>query len=227
MKRTTLLLLLLVSILMAHATDELLVFKTNNFDGWVYNRSSVEINNSNISNDNITLYRDYSLTSPEVVAHNVKSITVNVTGRTKGVVEGGYSSTLGKVYVQLINDNDSVLREAKHTFATAELDRNFEVEFDITDFGDNPFRLRLACWDAEIASRFSVRKVLATVKEYISSGVLGDVNGDGIVTSADITALYDYLLNNDSSNVKNGDVNDDGEITAADITAVYTIMLTS
>ncbi len=53
----------------------------------------------------------------------------------------------------------------------------------------------------------------------------GDVNGDGSVTSADITALYNYLLNGDSSYIVNGDQNGDGEITSADVTAVYNILL--
>ena len=53
----------------------------------------------------------------------------------------------------------------------------------------------------------------------------GDVNGDGNVTAADVTALYDVLLNNDYSNVANGDQNGDGYITAADITAVYDVLL--
>ena len=53
----------------------------------------------------------------------------------------------------------------------------------------------------------------------------GDVNGDGTVTAADVTALYDFLLNNDSTNLLNGDQNGDGNITAGDITAVYSILL--
>lgn len=58
-----------------------------------------------------------------------------------------------------------------------------------------------------------------------SNSVPGDVNGDGTVTAADITALYDYMLNNDSSHITNGDQTGDGIITAADITAVYNIIL--
>ena len=57
------------------------------------------------------------------------------------------------------------------------------------------------------------------------SGISGDVNGDGAVTSADITTLYDYLLNNDTSSIVNGDVDGDGFITSGDVTAVYNIML--
>ena len=61
----------------------------------------------------------------------------------------------------------------------------------------------------------------------VNTSVPGDVNGDGTVTAADITALYDVLLNNDYSQIVNGDQTGDGIITAADITAVYTIMLSS
>ena len=57
------------------------------------------------------------------------------------------------------------------------------------------------------------------------SAIPGDVNGDGHVSSADITALYDYLLNSDTSNLVNGDVDNDGHITSGDVTAVYSIML--
>ncbi len=57
--------------------------------------------------------------------------------------------------------------------------------------------------------------------------VAGDVNGDGEVTSADITALYNWLLNNDNSAIVNGDQNGDGEITSGDVTFVYNILLGS
>ncbi|MBO4721926.1 MAG: leucine-rich repeat protein [Muribaculaceae bacterium] len=56
-------------------------------------------------------------------------------------------------------------------------------------------------------------------------GILGDVNGDGEVTAADVTALYDFLLNNDTSHIVNGDQTGDGDITAADVTAVYNVLL--
>ena len=59
----------------------------------------------------------------------------------------------------------------------------------------------------------------------ISNGIPGDVNGDGTVTAADVTALYDHLLNGDNTHAGSYDVNGDGDITAADITAVYDILL--
>ncbi|MBR5087710.1 MAG: hypothetical protein IKX31_11980, partial [Muribaculaceae bacterium] len=58
-----------------------------------------------------------------------------------------------------------------------------------------------------------------------STAVPGDVNGDGEVTSADVTALYSYLLSGDDSDITNGDQDGDGEITTHDVTVVYEILL--
>jgi hypothetical protein len=55
--------------------------------------------------------------------------------------------------------------------------------------------------------------------------VPGDVNGDGEVTSVDITALYNFLLSEDDSAIVNGDQNGDGEITTGDVTVIYNILL--
>ena len=56
-------------------------------------------------------------------------------------------------------------------------------------------------------------------------GVRGDVNGDGFVTSADVTAIYDVLLGTDMTFEATADVNGDGYVTSADVTAVYDILL--
>ena len=53
----------------------------------------------------------------------------------------------------------------------------------------------------------------------------GDVNGDGVVSSVDVTILYNYLLNNDSESMVNGDQDGDGIITSVDITIIYNILL--
>ena len=58
-------------------------------------------------------------------------------------------------------------------------------------------------------------------------GVDGDVNGDGVCNSADVTALYKWILNGDDSMLVNGDQNADGLINSADVTYVYQIILGS
>ena len=56
--------------------------------------------------------------------------------------------------------------------------------------------------------------------------LLGDVNGDGDVSIADVTALIDYLLGGTTPIVREvADVNHDGEITIADVTALIDLLL--
>ena len=55
--------------------------------------------------------------------------------------------------------------------------------------------------------------------------VVGDVNGDGFVTSADVTAIYDVMLGTSTTFETTADVNGDGYVTSADVTAVYDILL--
>ncbi len=52
----------------------------------------------------------------------------------------------------------------------------------------------------------------------------GDVNGDGVVSGADVTALYNHLLEGEAV-AGDADVNGDGVISGADVTALYEILL--
>lgn len=52
-----------------------------------------------------------------------------------------------------------------------------------------------------------------------------DVDGDKVITSGDITALYNYLLNGDETYLNTSDVNGDDFITSSDITVIYNILL--
>ena len=55
----------------------------------------------------------------------------------------------------------------------------------------------------------------------------GDVNGDGRVTIADVTALIDYLLTGDEAaiNLENADVSGDGLIGINDVTKLIDYLL--
>ena len=57
---------------------------------------------------------------------------------------------------------------------------------------------------------------------------LGDVNMDGDVNIADVTALIDYLLGGDESNINvdAADVNGDSAVNIADVTALIDMLLT-
>ena len=55
--------------------------------------------------------------------------------------------------------------------------------------------------------------------------VPGDVNCDGDVTSADITALYNFLLSGDTTYFETSDVDGDGQVTSGDVTFIYNILM--
>ncbi len=59
--------------------------------------------------------------------------------------------------------------------------------------------------------------------------MIGDVNKDGSVNIADVTALIDYLLNNDGSSIdlEAANVTQDGDINIADVTALIDRLLSS
>lgn len=55
--------------------------------------------------------------------------------------------------------------------------------------------------------------------------IYGDVNCDGSVNAADVTALYSYILQGNTTFIATSDVNGDQSINAADVTAVYGVIL--
>ncbi len=54
---------------------------------------------------------------------------------------------------------------------------------------------------------------------------IGDVNRDGYINAADVTALYRNILYNDETYISTSDVNMDNAVNAADVTAVYSFLL--
>ena len=74
------------------------------------------------------------------------------------------------------------------------------------------------------------QKDIALYKEVVTepATLLGDVNGDGEVTIADVTALVNILLGKDTAgyNLKAADVNSDGGRTIADVVALVKMILT-
>ncbi len=59
----------------------------------------------------------------------------------------------------------------------------------------------------------------------IHEELTGDVDCDGTVTAADITALYNFLLGDDTTFLSTSDVDGDGTVTSADVTMIYNILL--
>ena len=68
-------------------------------------------------------------------------------------------------------------------------------------------------------------KLLYVVPEGGQTPIPGDVDGDGHVSSVDVTVLYNYLVEGDDTYLVNGDQDGDGHITSGDVTIVYNIMM--
>ena len=95
----------------------------------------------------------------------------------------------------------------------------------------------VAAWTAEAAvpAFRAYFKELAALDEHADillpgeeqqGGIIGDVNGDGVVSGADVTALYGLLLDG-TAVAGNPDVNGDGTVSGTDVTALYNILLSN
>ncbi|MBQ6079703.1 MAG: PCMD domain-containing protein [Muribaculaceae bacterium] len=101
--------------------------------------------------------------------------------------------------------------------ASAVLTKSMEQNAD----GSYRIAICVVSGDLQTATAYIINVTVPNVKR-------GDVNGDGNVTIADVTALIDYLLTGNASaiNLANADVNNDEGISIADVTALIDMLLT-
>ena len=69
--------------------------------------------------------------------------------------------------------------------------------------------------------------VSATFEEKSDPGVKGDVTGEGDVNSADVVAVYAYIIEGDASGYtkERADVDGNGDVNSADVVAIYNIII--
>ena len=82
----------------------------------------------------------------------------------------------------------------------------------------------------EVAFNVNKQARFETIIVTVAAGeapLLGDVNKDGSVNIADVTALIDYLLNDASAAPVEADVNQDGIVNVADLTDLIDLMLSN
>ena len=81
--------------------------------------------------------------------------------------------------------------------------------------------------DGKLPSQLSSYEFIAFAPDYPPT-MRGDVDGDGEVAIADVSALIDYLLTGNASaiNLDAADVDTDGEVSIADVSALIDYLLT-
>ena len=200
-------------------------FTPYNFEGWVYSNPATELNQSNILRNRIFLYTTstglhLTLTSPRFACVGGQKIDMQVTWITDQWESAGFN--VGKVALTAaILDDNGVARDSV-TYTPTSVSRTNQWDLSIiVPRGLRNARLRFASWKADVNSNGAVRQIVMT------SILLGDVNGDGEVSVADINVIIDIILGGtaDAEMTQRADVNRDGEITVADINDVIEMML--
>ena len=204
-------------------STELALFDPFSFNAWEYTRPGVTLTPEYISRDNVNLYKNgtvaYTLISPVLSKGESSTIIVSFKGKSNMYNNSNYNAYNGSPTIELLDVNGNVVASCFYEFVDKERARQFTVSLDITELEGNNFMVRIACWKADTYCALSVNEVV------IEGLVAGDVDGDGSVTSGDVTVLYNYLINNDTTSLVNGDVDGDGNITSADVTVLYNLLL--
>ena len=197
-------------------------FSSKSFDQWTYNRADVELNSYNILHNKITLFttqagNTYTLTSPAFTCEAVDTLTVTTTWVTEFWNESYFKPERTALTVALLNEQGETVDSVICALATPSKTNTLAVKLDRQPGWPSRAQLRLAAWKADVQSNGAVREVVLEVS------ARGDVNCDGTVSIADVTALVNALLDEKEDAVF--DVNNDGSVSIADITALVNIVL--
>ena len=134
----------------------------------------------------------------------------------------------GKQYLEGVQYYTSDINSSSISYVEEGENDYFYIKY--YDRGNN-YTLYLSEWiDDGVDIFYSSGKGLASIFRVVEIEVegddlvAGDVNGDGIVSGADVTALYNVLLDG-ATPAGNADVNGDSVVSGADVTALYNILL--
>lgn len=102
------------------------------------------------------------------------------------------------------------------------------MHFDLDQVMDNwKFYVRAYCYSADTQVSIASSGFYTIIFPEEPQLILGDMNGDGELTIADVTILISHVLNghDDPSLIERGDMSGDGELTIADVTRLISKVL--
>ena len=219
------LLFALVLLVSSGAYAQLPQFLSADYAGWVYSNPAIALNQSNIVNNRIVLYRtstgeDLTLTSPLFAPQPGQTIDMMVYWITDQWQNESFVVSKVALTAALL-DKDGVAVDSV-TYNPVSVSRTNHVALSITvPDGMTEARIRFASWKADVYSSGAVRQI------NMSSSLRGDVNLDGEVTVADVNAVIGVILGGavDDALRRRADVNRDSEVTLADVNAVIDIIV--
>lgn len=221
-------LILAVTPALAFATEPLASFSSDGFEGWEYTRdaSDVALNQSNIIRHKITLFHDYdrnldyTLLSPVLNVDGLAALEVQATLHNNNNGDSQYQPEKTSPTFELLDADLNVVATV-----TIPIEEN-KTSYNLTNTllvpaGAKQLRLRVAVWGGDVHNVLAADMVMVFPADAPASG---DVNGDGVLSGADVTALYNVLLDGVEA-AGNADVNGDGVVSGADVTALYNLLL--
>lgn len=150
------------------------------------------------------------------LANHVNTVMRTSDGSVWGVMTGTSmaSPTVAGIIALWLQANPNLsVAEAKDIIAQTAIKDNFTMGNHGMRFGGN----------GKIDAYAGLRMVLDRLEHY----ELGDVNGDGIVTVADLTCLVDYLMSHGNIQIveEAADIDGNGEISISDVTRLIDLLL--
>ena len=100
-------------------------------------------------------------------------------------------------------------------------DEMLNQELSLSDFGANPTSFKIEQGQWQLTVNLNDRKIV--IARVGGDEIIGDVNGDGEVSIADVTMLVSLVV--DQSSNEHSDVNQDGETGIADVTTLVGMLM--
>ena len=185
------------------------------------NGMKVTYTGSSARTNYLRMSKDFTLWSlPDTLRVRLNPGEAPITGVTFALRPNG-----GKISYEAVTP-DSIPAGVEST-----IDLPIDQWIDAEDMGNYPIRLtyiQLSMNKSTVGQQYTVLIPGLEViyrNAPVDEVIVGDVNGDGSVNAADVTALYNYILNGDQTYLATSDVNRDDAVNAGDVTAVYNIIL--
>ncbi|MDY6302590.1 MAG: dockerin type I repeat-containing protein, partial [Bacteroidales bacterium] len=160
--------------------------------------------------------------------------TVVLTGCTSQNIKLAMTAVKKRFYIYNVNIyKGDLTARAPHRAAVEEGDSTWRVVSGIDDDHYTVRALAGGTYEYMVKAIYTdgTQSVWSNIEHVTLTGngdepLVGDVNGDGEVSIADVTALIDYLLSPGTTLDEDvADVNHDGEVTIGDVTALIDLLL--
>ncbi|MBP5561134.1 MAG: dockerin type I repeat-containing protein [Muribaculaceae bacterium] len=216
---------------LAFAIEPLASFSSDDFEGWEYTRdaSDVALNQTNIIRHRITLFHDYdrgldyTLLSPMLNVDGLEALEVQATLHNNNNGDSQYQPEKTSPTFELLDADLNVVATVTIPIETNKTSYNFTNTL-LVPTDAKQLRLRVAVWGGDVHNVLAADQVTVFPADAPITPANGDVNGDGVLSGADVTTLYNVLLDGVEA-AGNADVNGDGIVNGSDVTALYTLLL--